>query len=492
MATQFVFGRDIAPLTIDSTNLADACISSAKIVPGAVGTTQLAASAVTASILAANSVSTAAIQALAVTTAAIADLQITPAKLADGAVTSTKLAANAVTSAAILNGSVVLGKLGAASVDATAIATNAVTTAKILDANITGAKILDGAITSAKYAPASIQSSHLSTGDLHFAADTTSLANKKIVFNLQLDGVTLSNGPNADISSALTGEVSVTSAGSSEGVITDTPKNRCTLRDVNFAPILDGSSREIYGRLTFSAGVWTLTYKVDITGTETPVSLTAGPYANAHVMVPKRYNLNVAPEDAFRNAAQFTNNTSALASHITQPTGAHAATAISVVDAGNHFTAANVEDALTAIVGTSWIEGTSDSLNGHLTRATGAHAATAISFAAAGGRVTPLTSTQTNAAIEELHGEVEVLQAAPPSVVFGFKYFLSLNGQTVYNVTGAPNAPFIPSNNSLQVFVDGILQSKDAGHYTEDPTGNFITLTSASAANENVILRWYK
>lgn len=491
MSTQQIQGRDIVDGTIGTNQLGDNIVTSAKIANGAVGTTQLATNAVTAAILADNAVDTNAIQADAVTTAKIADDQITPAKLADGAVTPTKLADNAVTSVAIAGSAVTLGKIAVAAVDANALATNAVTSSKLLADAVTTVKIVDSAITGPKIAAGAITSSHLSIGDLHFAADTTSLTNKKVVFNLQLDSVSLTSGASADISSSLSSETAVTSASSSEGVIVDTPKNRCTLRDVNFAPIVDGSSREVYGRLTFSLGVWTLTYFVDISGVQTAFSLPVT-YSNAHVMVPKRFNLNIAPEDSFRNAAQFTTSTAAIAAHIVQATGAHAASAISVADAGNHFTTDNVEAALQAIVGTSWVQGTSDSLNGHLVKVTGAHAGTAISFSANGSRTTPLTAINVNAAIEELHAEVETLQSSPTPVVFGFKYFLSLNGETVFSVVGATNAPFNEGDNSLEVFREGIIQSIDAGHYTEDPTGNFITFSTPTVANEDIILRWFK
>lgn len=491
MATQLIYGRNISAGTVDSTDLADGAVTTAKIAAGAVGSTELAAGSVTATKLASGIISSSALQANSILTAAIADSQVTAAKLADGAVTSTKLAGNAVTSAAITDGAVTAGKIGPSAVDTTELASNAVTTAKILDANVTTAKLNASSVTSAKIAAGAVQTSHLATGELHFAADTTSLANKKIIFNFQLDGVTLASGPSADISSALTSETAVTSAGSSEGVITDSPKNRCTIRDVDFAALLDGGGNEVYGLLTQASGVWTLTYRSDISGTPTAYSLPA-PESNCHIMVPKRYNLNVAPEDAFRNAAQFTNNTSALASHTAQSTGAHLASAIAVTDAANHFTTKNVEAALNAIVGPSWVQGTHDSLNAHLTKATGAHAATAVSFVPDTSRTTDLTSAQVNAAIEELHAEVEALQASPASASFGFKYFLATNGQTVFSVVGAPNAPFAPGNNSLEVFVDGILNSFAAGHYTEDPTGNFFTLTDPAALNANVIARWYK
>lgn len=488
--TQQILGSAIVDGTVNTADLADLAVTTGKLAANAVTTAKLASAAVTSSILGTDSVDSTHIQDNAVLTASIADDQITAAKIADAAVVAAHLNTNAVTSSAIAAGAVVAGKLGSAAVTATELATNAVTTAKIADTQISTAKLINQAVTAAKIANATITDTQLSTGALHFATDTTSLSNRKIVFNLQLDGVSLTAGSTADITSSLSSETAVTSAGSTEGVITDTPKNKVALRDVNDDQIVDGSSREVYARLTHSSGVWTITYYVDIAGTQTAYSL-PGTLANSTAYVPKRYNLLTANEDSFRNAAQFTNNTSVLSSHITQPTGAHMASAIALLDSAGHFLTDNLEFALNAIVGTSWVSGTNDSLNGHITRATGAHAATAVSFAPDSGATTPLASINVNAAIEELHGEVEDLQAAPPGTLFGSKYFLSTNGQTVYSVVASTNAPFTPGNRSLMVFRGGILQSVDAGHYTEDPSGNFITLDVAAALNEIVILFWH-
>lgn len=67
------------------------------------------------------------------------------------------------------------------------------------------------------------------------------------------------------------------SAGSTQlGVVTNTPYNKVILREASGAgsgtAFVDGSGNEVYGRITESAGVWTLTFYVDLSGTETAYS----------------------------------------------------------------------------------------------------------------------------------------------------------------------------------------------------------------------------
>jgi hypothetical protein len=73
-------------------------------------------------------------------------------------------------------------------------------------------------------------------------------------------------------STVVTTEFSGETAGggvSTEGVVTTAPLNKVTVLDENGEFLEDGSGNRIYGRLTESAGVWTLTYYVNISGTET-------------------------------------------------------------------------------------------------------------------------------------------------------------------------------------------------------------------------------
>lgn len=84
----------------------------------------------------------------------------------------------------------------------------------------------------------------------------------------QLTGVT---GGSTDISTELTGKTP--SNGQTElGVVANTPFNKVILRDENGNPFEDGSGNTVYGRVTESSLVWTLTYYVMIAGTETAYS----------------------------------------------------------------------------------------------------------------------------------------------------------------------------------------------------------------------------
>lgn len=56
------------------------------------------------------------------------------------------------------------------------------------------------------------------------------------------------------------------------GVVTTAPYNRVVVRDTDGQEFVDGSGNEVYGRLTESVGVWTLSFFVDLAGVETAYS----------------------------------------------------------------------------------------------------------------------------------------------------------------------------------------------------------------------------
>jgi len=90
-----------------------------------------------------------------------------------------------------------------------------------------------------------------------------------------LTGVT---GGSTDVSAEFTGKVP--SGGDTlKGVVVIAPNNRVVIRQGSGAntgdSFVDGLGNVVYGRLTYSAGVWTLTYYVDLAGTETPYSFGA-------------------------------------------------------------------------------------------------------------------------------------------------------------------------------------------------------------------------
>lgn len=87
---------------------------------------------------------------------------------------------------------------------------------------------------------------------------------------VEVDGV---SGSSTDISTEMSGE---TAGGgeSTEGVPTESPYNRAEIRDQATGEALeDAGGQKIYGRITESAGTWTLSYYTNESGTETSASI---------------------------------------------------------------------------------------------------------------------------------------------------------------------------------------------------------------------------
>lgn len=61
--------------------------------------------------------------------------------------------------------------------------------------------------------------------------------------------------------------------------------------------------------------------------------------------------------------------------------------------------------------------------------------------------------------------------------------FIALLNQTVFNITAFV---FVPSTNSIQVFLNGVFQTTTQD-YIEDPSGTFITFTSPLKAGDIVV-----
>ena len=83
-------------------------------------------------------------------------------------------------------------------------------------------------------------------------------------------------GANTNVSSQFTTETASNNS-ITAGVVVNTPYNKTILRQgsgVNTGDkIVDGSGNEVYGRLTNSGSTWTLSYYVDLSGTETVYSI---------------------------------------------------------------------------------------------------------------------------------------------------------------------------------------------------------------------------
>ena len=88
---------------------------------------------------------------------------------------------------------------------------------------------------------------------------------------IQAPTLTSITGSSVNVSSQMGG--SIPSTGDTvKGVVVTNIINYCFLKDVNGTPFEDGSGNEVYGRLTESSGVWTLSFYVLIAGVETAYS----------------------------------------------------------------------------------------------------------------------------------------------------------------------------------------------------------------------------
>lgn len=87
------------------------------------------------------------------------------------------------------------------------------------------------------------------------------------------------SGTSDDVSSDFTTEAASTNS-TTEGVVVNTPYNRTILRQASGVnegdKFVDGSGNEVYGRITFvGPSTWTLSFYVDISGTETAYSFSS-------------------------------------------------------------------------------------------------------------------------------------------------------------------------------------------------------------------------
>lgn len=127
---------------------------------------------------------------------------------------------------------------------------------------------------------------HNSTGHTHdgstgngapiAAASVSSVPLKGYV--IQGADLTAITGSSVDVSSLFVAAIP-SNGPTTAGVVVNTPENKEILRQASGASqndvFLDGSGNIVYGRLTESAGVWTLSFFVDISGTETAYSFTS-------------------------------------------------------------------------------------------------------------------------------------------------------------------------------------------------------------------------
>jgi hypothetical protein len=123
---------------------------------------------------------------------------------------------------------------------------------------------------------------HQSSGHAHTGAagdappvDFSDLAGTQLIgYAVQGTNITGASGTSDDVSSLLTGETPST-AQNVEGIVVNAPHNYIHIFDTSHDAIFDGSGNKVYGRLTESSGVWTLSYYSNVAGTETAYSFAA-------------------------------------------------------------------------------------------------------------------------------------------------------------------------------------------------------------------------
>lgn len=112
-------------------------------------------------------------------------------------------------------------------------------------------------------------------GKLDAAIDALNMLVQGVPFSGYIrEGTNLSavSGGSTDVSSVLIGKVPGGSA-IVQGVVTDPPYNKVLLRNTDDSDMLvDALGNVVYGRLTYAASVWTLTFYVLIAAVETPYS----------------------------------------------------------------------------------------------------------------------------------------------------------------------------------------------------------------------------
>jgi len=117
---------------------------------------------------------------------------------------------------------------------------------------------------------------HNTTGHAHTGAsgdapqvDVLDLSGLQLLgYAVKGTDLTAVTGGSTDVSTELTGETPSTND-TIEGVVVSASQNYIHIFDENGDSYLDGTGNKVYGRLTESTGVWTLTYYSNIAGVET-------------------------------------------------------------------------------------------------------------------------------------------------------------------------------------------------------------------------------
>ncbi len=132
--------------------------------------------------------------------------------------------------------------------------------------------------------------------DIDYHAHTETLQDKKILYKVQVNDVTADAVSSIDVSSSISG-TAVTSAGSTEGILTDSPNNKVFIRDgaTKDSPLSDTNGNQVYGRLTYANSAFTLSFFTEVDGTETAFTMPADQTIDFVYL--KRGNLLNVPEN---------------------------------------------------------------------------------------------------------------------------------------------------------------------------------------------------
>lgn len=112
------------------------------------------------------------------------------------------------------------------------------------------------------------------------AISSSSLANV-VLRGFQVRGVDIASpsGSSIDVSTQMTGKT-VSSGQTVKGVVVSSPYNEVVIKRLTGSEsdshLEDSNGNVVFGRLTHAAGVWTLSFFTDVSGTETAYTMTAG------------------------------------------------------------------------------------------------------------------------------------------------------------------------------------------------------------------------
>lgn len=161
-------------------------------------------------------------------------------------------------------------------------------------ARLNGKQIANGILRDNHIASdAAIAESKLS---INWNNHTEILQDKKVIFKVQINDQSVGGQNKLNVNSLVTGSA-VTSSGTAEGIVTDSPKNKVLVRDgaTQDSPFKDAEGNVVYGRMVVEGGDFVVKFYTDADGEETAYTMPAG--KTVDLVYYKRGNLLNVPED---------------------------------------------------------------------------------------------------------------------------------------------------------------------------------------------------